>query len=177
MIERLRLLGIEVYVTRFTADELAMSQADAQKKAVSRLLSHLFGQGVELCHRPDGSPFLEGCEREISISHCRGYAALAAGSRKRIGVDIETPRATLRRVIPKFLSSEESVRITADDDLLRAWTVKEALYKAAGVPGVDFANDVTLPVGDGSVGSVNAVSFNVASVTLGQACLSVAVKH
>ena len=149
MTERLRLAGMDVYVTRFTAEETALGQTAAQKSAVDRILSEIAGSGYKLCHNDDGSPYIDRFCREITISHCKGIAAVGVGGDSRIGIDIEIPRAQLRRVTRKFLSEEEQRRFTTDDDLLTAWTMKEALYKAVGIAGIDFANGVTLPP-DGS---------------------------
>lgn len=139
------LYDVDVYVTAFLPEEAGLGQIAGQKLAVRRLVAEALGPEAVLSHRPDGSPVVEGLGREISVSHCAGLAALAVGGRDRIGVDIERPRAALGRVVHKFLSASEMKEWTADGDLLRAWTIKEALYKAAGVAGVDFANEVVLP--------------------------------
>ena len=50
------------------------------------------------------------------------------------------------RVAPRVLSeSEMAVYGVSSDLLLRAWTMKEALYKAALTPGLDFRRDIMLP--------------------------------
>ncbi len=175
MIKHLILAGTDVYVTPFTAEEEEAGQLTAQKMAVRRLLINAFGKDAELRHHADGAPYIEGCGRWISLSHCRGYAALATGGSARIGVDIETPRATLRRVTRKYLSDEEMRFTVTDTDLLRAWTIKEALYKAAGIVGVDFARGVTLPLPGESTGKVAHQRFLVESTRAGNACLTVAV--
>ncbi len=44
------------------------------------------------------------------------------------------------------MSENELAAYTSDALLLRAWTMKEALYKAALTPGLDFRRDITLPI-------------------------------
>ena len=181
MIEKLfSLRGVDVYVAPFLPEEIASGQIAAQKSAVGRLAGFTLGDGVSLSHRADGSPMADGVGREISVSHCAGMAAMAVGADKRIGVDIETPRATLRRVARKFLSEQELKAWTSDADLLRAWTIKEALYKAAGRQGVDFANEVVLPEKSSSTGAVvmanGAVArFELKSAAYGGGCVTLAV--
>lgn len=175
MIETLNLAGIEIYLTRFTPEETGRGQIEAQKSAVSRLLTAIAGGKHQLSHHDDGSPYIEGFGREISISHCKGYAAIGIGGSARIGIDIETPRATLRRVTRKFLSEEERQRFTDDDALLTAWTMKEALYKAVGIAGIDFANGVRLPQAGSQLTEIAGTVYRVESAAIDNARLTAAV--
>lgn len=184
MIKRLlSLCGVDVYVTAFLPEEAEVGQMAGQKLAVGRLVAEALGPKALLSHRHDGSPIIEGSDREISVSHCAGLAALAVGGCERIGVDIERPRATLRRVARKYLSEAEMTEWLTDEDLLRAWTIKEALYKAAGVAGVDFANEVVLPSkadnpGTGRVITADksgACSYEVHTTLYDGACLTLAL--
>jgi len=176
------LYDVDVYVTAFLPEEVGFGQIAGQKLAVGRLVAEVLGPEAVLSHRPDGSPVVEGLDREISVSHCAGMAALAVGGCDRIGVDIELPRATLGRVVHKFLSASEMTEWVADDDLLLAWTIKEALYKAAGVAGVDFANEVVLPSkvdcpwrGNVMAPGKKEACYEVYSTLYDGACISLAV--
>jgi hypothetical protein len=68
-------------------------------------------------------------DRCLSLSHAagRGVAACCAGDQAGVGVDHEGWRRVDPRVTRFFLQDHER----GTDDLLRLWTVKEALYKAA----------------------------------------------
>ncbi len=110
------------------------------------LIRYTFGENVSLSHNNDGSPRLVGCNLNISISHCKGMAIVASHPNKKIGVDIERWRNTLLKVKSKFLSQEEMEYYTSSSDLLTAWTCKEAVYKAVGCQGLDFARDINLPL-------------------------------
>ena len=173
--------GVMVYVAGFLPEEAEAGQNKAQSMAVRRLVREVLGREAVLTHRPDGSPAIEGSDVEVSVSHTSGLAVLAVGGRMRIGVDVELPRATLRRVARKFLSASEMDVWVSDSDLLRAWTIKEALYKAAGCSGVDFANDVVLPGKEDGfpVGKVvdrdrKETCYEVHSTPYGGACITVA---
>ncbi len=174
--------GVEVYVAKFLPEEIAAGQIAGQKLAVSRMLREVLGDGAGLSHRADGSPVAVGEWREISVSHCAGMAALAVGGTSRIGVDIEMPRPTLMRVARRFLSERELELWTSMADLLRAWTIKEAMYKAAGERGVDFAREVVLPDKDASpgIGSVvrrgkNEAHYELHSALYAGGCLTLAL--
>lgn len=103
--------------------------------------------GLSIRHNADGAPSVEGSDEAISISHSRTHIAIAIGGEAPLGIDIETPRAQLRAVAPRVLSAAElDAYGTTPDGLLRAWTLKEALYKAALTPGLDFRRDIRLPL-------------------------------
>ena len=103
-----------------------------EKQLVNIILHDHFGveRSVVLLNDADGAPFLPGCERCVSVSHSDCEAAVAI-SDPRIGIDVEPPRAALLRVAPRFLSSRELDYYGGSMPLLvRAWTIKEAVYKA-----------------------------------------------
>ncbi len=66
--------------------------------------------------------------RSLSLTHAGGLAvaAASAGVQAGLGVDYEGRRTIDPRTTRFFLHDDEAV----GDDLLRLWTVKEALYKA-----------------------------------------------
>lgn len=125
--------GLQLYAT---AIERTGSRRDAETEAVRRLTAHAFGTGAGLEHNPDGSPFIKGSDAAISISHSQTHAFLAVYHGLRIGLDAEQPRQQLMRVAGKFLSEQEMNLWQTIDDLLTAWTIKEAVYKAAGTQGL-----------------------------------------
>lgn len=116
--------------------------ASGGRRAVSELIRRRFGEGVRLVHDADGAPRLVGADVEISISHSRQFAALMVSSEGRCGVDIEEPRLEqLARVRTKFMTPAE---LSSGVDLLTAWTAKEAVFKAAGTPGLGLSMIDTL---------------------------------
>lgn len=113
--------------------------APGGRRAVDQLLLRAAGPGARVIHDPDGAPLLVDSPLNISISHSRNFAALAVDADRRIGVDIEEPRLEqLRRVISKFLSPDELPEW--GERLLQAWTCKEAVFKAAGIPTIGLAS-------------------------------------
>lgn len=82
--------------------------------------------------------------RCLSLTHAAGIAvaARAEGGQAGVGVDFEGPHATDPRIAPLFLVEREREAAAGPDDLLRLWTVKEALFKATldndGTSFVDY---------------------------------------
>lgn len=95
---------------------------------------------AEISHLPSGAPVICGADNvaTISVSHSRTTLLLAVSrSGHPIGVDTETADRSrqLRHVAPRFLSQAQQCWATDPGLLLRAWTIKEALYKAAAITG------------------------------------------
>ena len=109
------------------------------------LIHSLIGADYRLLHNDNGMPLLDGSNLCISISHTKHYVVVAL-SKHTIGIDIEMCQPKILRVRSRFLSEAEQSAISPDSLPLNtaAWTAKEALYKAIGVSGIDFANDVTI---------------------------------
>lgn len=106
-----------------------------EKLAVSLLVHHAFGSGVEFGHTPAGAPVVAGSN--VSVSHTLGLACVARNDCHRIGVDIERCSPRVLRVRGKFLNAGELATISAEDVVANtlAWTAKEALYKLFGGAG------------------------------------------
>lgn len=117
-----------------------------ERATISAMLHALLPGEVSVSHRPDGSPFLEGRpDLTISISHSatRAVIALHPGT-DPIGIDTETLRPQLERILDRYLSPAEQAEWPTPADHLIAWCIKEAAYKAAGIPGTDLTRDITI---------------------------------
>lgn len=135
------------------AVEPSLPRHAAETVAVAALVSECVRDGVlpadaAISHRESGAPYIEGTVASVSVSHCREFALLAvhAGGLP-IGIDAESANrgGQLERVAAKFLSEEQASLCGGDRALmLRAWTVKEAVYKCAGVAGLPLRS-IPLP--------------------------------
>ena len=104
------------------------------RQTVRRLIDTHVGSHIALDHDVHGAPLLVGSPLHISISHSRHFAAIALHPHLRIGIDIEEPRGEqLAKVKTRFVHPDDP-----PIDLLTAWTIKEAVYKAAGIPGLSL---------------------------------------
>lgn len=139
--------SIAVYAVATARFAAAGTRHEIEQAAKMAIVAEVFGP-LEVCHRADGSPFIPGSGASISVSHCQTLVVLAVDRLGRnIGIDCETADrgAQLGRVASKFLSPTQSLAWGADEKhLLRAWTLKEAFYKAARIPGLPLA-DIPLP--------------------------------
>ena len=117
------------------------TRREAEREASLSLIAEAFGPGARLLHHPDGAPQIPEAPAGwvYSLSHSADECILAVGHGfEAIGVDVERERPQLARVRRKFLSEKELEWISEADmpALLRAWTAKEAVYKAARTPGL-----------------------------------------
>lgn len=152
--------GIAVWSMAIPAVESRHERRKAERMAVDRLVAAAFGPHAHLGHEPSGAPYIyfdddtlcdaSETPRGISISHCADTAMLAVAPESvAIGIDCEYFRPALRNVASRVLSPAEQAEWGDDDTmLLRAWTIKEAVYKAASTPGLPLAEGISLPSPD-----------------------------
>lgn len=133
-------------------------------------------------HFPNGAPFLEGFPARISITHTDHFFAVASlpktpdiqletfNTRTAMGIDAEHfDRLQVLKVRDKFLSTQEK-ELCNDNDVrsnIIAWTSKEALYKAALTPGLDFKSQIViqkLPVIDSAGSGKGGIEYGNAII-------------
>ena len=91
-------------------------------------------------------PYLDQSDYHISLSHSFPFVAAVISHKKLVGIDLERFGRNVEKIGPRFLSSEEwNLWQDSHSDLTKAWTCKEAIYKAMGVPGLAFQQDIQLP--------------------------------
>lgn len=128
------------------ARPLASYSLARARRVVSDLIAEKISPEAQLEHDENGAPFLTGIPSPptISISHSRCVAVLqVALDPCQHGVDVEEWREKIRNVAPRFLGKDEKAYRT-DMQLLLAWTAKEAVYKAAFIPGLGL-KEIVLP--------------------------------
>lgn len=129
----------------------------------------------QIDHLENGAPLLCGEDCRISVTHTQGLLAVATlpptpecaldgfNPRTALGIDAERlDRSQVLKVRDRYLNDEELSLIPPGDlqANITAWTCKEALFKAALTPGLDWRQDYridTLPTPGGRIGhaSVN----------------------
>lgn len=145
----------QIYCRNLTSALKRNELRNKERENTLALVRHVFGENAVYSHRNDGSPVIENVwtDKSISVSHGAGKVLLAVSSAPAIGVDIEAPRRQLLRTASKFMEKEWN----SLSDLLRAWTIKEAVYKAALTPGLPL---VEIPAETGEI-AVAGFKFNV----------------
>lgn len=118
---------------------------ERESAAVGRIVDSLLGPGTVIGHHPDGAPFIEGRDDlHISISHSATHAAVSLSRDPLTGIDTETSRDQLERIKTRYLSAAELNRFTTRRELLTAWCIKEAAYKAARISGLDLRDGISI---------------------------------
>jgi 4'-phosphopantetheinyl transferase EntD len=124
---------------------ISNTEKRCEKLAVRALLHDLTGDEKSIGYLPDGKPYLPDGSFNISISHTKNYACVILHSTQIVGIDIEakTPRAA--RIQQRFLSPAEFALSNQTPGFvvpLLFWTAKEALYKLASNPALDFVSHI-----------------------------------
>ncbi|MBD8388156.1 4'-phosphopantetheinyl transferase superfamily protein [Dysgonomonas sp. BGC7] len=103
------------------------------------LIKELAGEEKEVYYNDSGKPFLADRSYHISVSHTKGYVAVAFNAEKEIGLDIELISEKIRRVKSRLISASEYIDENNDlIHLLLHWSAKEAMFKFIDVSGVNF---------------------------------------
>ena len=109
--------------------------------SVRALLAEVWGEEMEIAYAPSGKPFLKESPYAISISHTKGYVAVALGEGRPVGIDIERYGQRIHRVASRFLHPDERVAPYGGDPtwgLLLHWSAKESVYKCMERPDADL---------------------------------------
>lgn len=131
--------------------------------AVRVLLAALCGEEKEIGYYPSGKPFLKDGSAHLSISHTRGYVAVALHPYKEVGLDIEQYGTRVKKVASRFIRPDEEPTLLQGDEiynLLLHWSAKETLFKLMDVEGVDLIRHLhVLPFVAAEEGSFEACEY------------------
>ncbi|MDE7397644.1 MAG: 4'-phosphopantetheinyl transferase superfamily protein [Muribaculum sp.] len=167
--------GVEIYI-REIEQHPGESHRDAERAAINSVVSEIFGRETVVSHYDDGAPYIDGFDGTISISHSRHIAVIAVDRAGRhIGVDVESWRVALLNVAPRLLSVSERRWMDSNTDLLAAWTVKEAVYKALRPAGMSML-EVELPALPATIGVASGVEFTTVTIAP-DTLLTVAIQY
>lgn len=133
------------YFYSIVAAHLHASRREAEIEAVRRVVEMAFGPQAALHHTPAGVPFIPDLVGlSFSITHSKDVCILALTDEGSIGIDTELARPQLERVKSRFINDCDDI-LPGLEGLLQAWTVKEAVYKAALIPGLALNEIIILP--------------------------------
>lgn len=114
-----------------------------EKLAVRVLLKELFGEEKQIYYYGTGRPYLSDESSFITISHTRGYVAVAVNKVHPIGIDIEYISEKIRRVQSRVISEKEYIDKEKElEHLLLHWSAKETIFKVLDVEGVDYIDHI-----------------------------------
>lgn len=125
-------LLLEAAFQRYTSPKRRMEFV-----AVHVLLATVLQAEVWVEHHPSGRPYLRGNPHcQVSVSHTRGYVAVALSRSGCPGVDIEHYASKADRLRGRIVSPDERADNTWD--ILLHWSAKETAFKMMDCQGVDF---------------------------------------
>lgn len=126
-------------------------EAGKRERLVARLLiNHLCGEEKIVAYKNTGQPYLIDHSFHISISHTKGYVAVAVNPNRAIGIDIEYRSNRILKIKERFMLKEE--RLCAEKSpnelayVLLCWCAKEAAYKKLEISTVDFFEELNCTI-------------------------------
>ncbi len=114
--------------------------------AVRLLLQEIGCRSSEISYLENGQPQIVHPEfQQISISHSSQMAGIYLHHSVNVGLDIENSSRDFRRIEEKYLSPDEiQLANSINNGHGLFWCIKEAVYKAAGIPGISFAEQIKI---------------------------------
>lgn len=112
--------------------------------ATRALLKELLGDDAVIEYEPSGKPYVNSGHK-ISISHTKGFVAIALSRNRAIGLDIELADRDSLAVSRRYMSPVELEQLqpdTARRVALLNWQAKEALFKIVGDVGGTFRDNI-----------------------------------
>ena len=146
----------------------------AEWLAVRLLVKELFGPEAEVAYHPTGRPYLKNSTTHISISHTKGFAAVAYHHEAPVGMDIEYLSSRVERIALRFTTRDEASYIDRHDESVRQmyhlinWSAKETLYKLFDSPSMAEFKEVfhIAPYALAECGTMNATVCNAEKTLL-----------
>lgn len=146
----------------------------AEWLAVRLLVKELFGPEAEVAYYSTGRPYLKGANIYISISHTKGFAAVAYHHEAPVGMDIEYLSSRVERIALRFTTRDEASYIDRHDESVRQtyhlinWSAKETLYKLFDLPSMAEFKEVfhIAPYALAECGTMNATVCNAEKTLL-----------
>ena len=96
----------------------------------------------------NGKPYLN-TQKGISISHSNEIVAVGISNEIDFGMDVQYKTDKILNIQNKFLSYNEKQNLGDTpglESLIKLWSAKESIYKALGLKGVSFSNDIEIDI-------------------------------
>jgi phosphopantetheinyl transferase len=126
--------------------ELKKSNILREQFLATRKLLALENSNYKIIYDINGKPSLNS-NYNISISHSHEIAAIAISDNSKIGLDIQIKQNKIFNIQNKFLNKSEKSNIGDDptvDILTMVWVSKESIYKAIGLKGISFSENIKI---------------------------------
>jgi len=131
----------DIHLLKSKKNQLAKEQFLAVRKTLK-----LENPSYKIRYDESGKPSINS-DLNISISHSNLMAAIVFTDYSKSGIDIELKESKILNVQDKFLNESEKQKNEYQSDLdylTMIWTAKESIYKALGIKGVSFSDDIII---------------------------------
>lgn len=136
--------------------------------AVRKLLQEAGYTDYDMFYENSGKPNLMD-DHYISVTHSFVFAAIVI-SAHRCGIDMELQRDKVKYIADKYMSDDEFSFVDEKHEvknLITIWSVKEAVYKLVGLPGLSFKDHILITSLSSDSGKVTAdVQLQDKTITL-----------
>ena len=112
----------------------------------TRKVLALENSDYKISYNNNGKPLLNS-KYNISISHSHQIAAVAISDNSKIGLDVQLNENKIFNIQDKFLNPTEKLNIGENPSLkilTMIWTSKESIYKAVGLKGILFSDNIKI---------------------------------
>ena len=112
----------------------------------TRKVLALENSDYKITYNNNGKPSLNS-KYNISISHSHQIAAIAISDNSKIGLDVQLNENKIFNIQDKFLNPSEKLNIGESPSLkilTMIWTSKESIYKAVGLKGISFSDNIKI---------------------------------
>ena len=112
----------------------------------TRKVLALENSDYKITYNNNGKPSLNS-KYNISISHSHQIAAIAISDNSKIGLDVQLYENKIFNIQDKFLNPTEKLNIGENPSLkilTMIWTSKESIYKAVGIKGILFSDNIKI---------------------------------
>ena len=126
--------------------ELKKSNILREQFLATRKLLTLENSNYKIIYDINGKPNLNN-EYNISISHSHEIVAIVISDNFKVGIDVQLKENKIFNIQNKFLNKSEKSNIGDDptvDILTMVWTSKESIYKAVGLKGILFSDNIKI---------------------------------
>ena len=145
-----------------------------QRVASRVLLSEMVGRPIDLQKDSNGKPSIPNSNKQVSISHTVGYAAVMLG--KKTAIDVQEFRPKIINMADRFLDEREKEMAPDIEHVTLLWAAKETIYKYNGKPGLDFRDPISiLRINERTMETVFLFNGRLTNLTLGWKILEGAV--
>jgi phosphopantetheinyl transferase len=109
-----------------------------------RKLLELENPNFKIRYDKSGRPSINS-KLNISISHSKELAGIVLSNSSKIGIDVQVSESKILNIPNKFLNDSEILNTEYDvDNLIMIWTAKESIYKALGINGASFSENIII---------------------------------